>query len=113
MNIWNDLTHSDKIQLLLSLLGMAGFTIIILFAFLTSRGNDVDYFKTRIDMVDQRTLYMDNKIDKINEKLAENRLLLNEIRRKEDELEKRMDAYGSWIDYWKTLPQLPKPPNKR
>lgn len=112
MKFWSELPQNDKISVLLGLLGVSAFTIIILYAFLVSRGNDVDYFKSRIDMVDQRTLYMDSKIDKMSEKIADYRSQLNELRRKEDEIEKRLDAYGHWIEYWKTLPQLPKPPKR-
>lgn len=109
MKLWNDLSQSDKIHVLISLLGVSGFTIIILYAFLVSRGNDVDYFKSRIDMVDQRTLYIDSKLDKMNEKLADYRSQLNELRKKEDELERRLESHATWIEHWKTLPQLPKP----
>jgi len=110
MKLWKNLNESDRSQVIITILLFSFFTILILIAFLTSRGQDIEYFKNRIDMVDQRTLYMDQKIDKMNEKMAENRLLLNEVRKKDDELEKRIDEYGRWIEYWKTLPQLPKPP---
>ena len=110
MKIWKDLTNSDRNQVIVTVMLFMFFTILILIAFLTSRGQDIEYFKNRIDMVDQRTMYMDQKIDKVNERMAENRLLLNEIRRKDEEIEKRVDEQGRWIEYWKTLPQLPKPP---
>lgn len=86
-------------------------TILILFAFLTSRGQDVEYFKSRIDMIDQRSLYMDQKIDKINEKLADYRKDLNDVRKKEEELSKDVEDQRKWIEYWKSLPHLPKPPH--
>lgn len=108
--LFGDLTQSDKNQLLIILFITLITTIIILFAFLVSRGQDIDYFKSRIDVIDQRSLYMDQKIDKVNEKFADHRKELNDIRRRDEEQQKDIEEQRKWIEYWKSLPHLPKPP---
>lgn len=107
--LFGDLTHEEKLQLI-SMILLSLFTIIvILFAFLVSRGQDVEYFKSRIDIIDQRSLYMDQKIDKVNEKMAITNREINDIKRRDDEQQREIEEHRKWVEYWKTLPQLPKP----
>lgn len=108
---FSDISDSDKKQILLVLFITMSATILILFAFLASRGNDIDYFKMRLDIMDQRTIYMDQKVDKVNEKLSDVRKDLNDVRKKEEELSRDVEEQRKWIEYWKSLPQLPKPPH--
>lgn len=112
MNLWKDLNPSEKSQVILTTLLALVFLVLILIAFLVSRGNDIEYFKSRIDLMDQRTLYIEQKIDKMNEKLGDYRRDLNEIRTREMENEKKIDEHSRWIEHWKSLPSLPKPPKR-
>lgn len=111
--IWKDLTASERSQVIWTLIiGLASVTII-LYAFLVSRGHDIDYFKDRLSLMEQRINYMDQKIDKTNENAAESKRLLDEVRRIQDQQLREQEDNRKWIEHWKTLPQLPKPSQRR
>ena len=65
MQIWNDLTPVEKTQVLWSLVMVLCVTVLVLYAIAASRGHDIDYFKERLGLQEQRLNYMDQKIDKI------------------------------------------------
>lgn len=113
IKLWQDLAPTERSQVIFTLLIGMSLVIIILYAFLVSRGHDVDYFKERLSLMEQRMNYMDQKIDKSNENAAETKRLLEETRRIQDQQQRELEDNRKWIEHWKTLPQLPKPPTKR
>lgn len=110
---WLDMTDSEKSQIAWTLVMLLGVTVIVLYAIAASRGQDVDYFKARLGFMEQRLNYMDQKIDNTNQRQAEQRENLNEIRRVIEAEQRRSEENQRWIEHWKNLPQLPKPPTKR
>ena len=104
-----NLTDKEKTEILLLMIMLLICTCLVLLAFSWSRGNDVDYFKERIVLIEHRLTGMDKrmsdhdiKFDKIIEATNETRQKLNDEIARNNEQEK-------WIEYWKTLPQLPQP----
>ena len=110
---WTDLPAEDKISTLMILAIASAAVIIVLYAIAASRGQDVEYFKTRLGLMEQRINYMDHKIDTMAQRQGEQRDHINEIRRMKEAHERQLEEHNRWIEYWKTLPQLPKPPTRR
>ena len=110
---WNDMPAEDRISILLIFVIAATMTIIVLYAIAASRGQDVDYFKTRLGLMEQRINYMDHKMDTMAQRQAEHRDHMNEIRRMNEAQERTLEEHTRWIEHWKTLPQLPRPAQKR
>ncbi len=108
-----NLTDKDKAEVLVLMLALLFCCCLILLGLTWSRGNDVDYFKERIILMDQRMSVIDKKLhdtqqnlNKTNENASETRRLLEfEINRNYEQ--------EKWIEHWKTLPQLPQPKSKR
>lgn len=110
---WNDMPAEDRISILIIFAIAATMTIIVLYAIAASRGQDVDYFKTRLGLMEQRINYMDHKIDTMAQRQAEQRDHINEIRRMKEAHDRQLEEQNRWIEHWKSLPQLPKLPTKR
>jgi hypothetical protein len=111
--IWRNLTDKDKLEVILGLFFVFIGVIIVLLGITWSRGHDVDYFKERIIIMDQniagmnkRMAEQDLRFDKIVDATNETRQALNNEIIRNNEQEK-------WIEYWKSLPSLPKPKNTR
>ena len=104
-----NLTDKDKAEIYLIMVVLLFCTCAVILAIAWSRGNDVQYFKERIVLMDQRMTTIDKKLhdtqqnlNKTNENAAETRRLLDaEVIRNVEQ--------DKWIEYWKTLPQLPQP----
>ena len=111
--IWHDLDHSDRSQVILTLLIMMFFSLVILYGFLVSRGHDVDYFKERLGLQEQRLNYMDQKLDKVAQAQHDQKEHVNEMRRMNEAQQRQLEDQQRWIEHWKNLPQLPKPTPKR
>jgi hypothetical protein len=102
-------TDKEKAEVFAILTVILFCTCAVLLGITWSRGNDVQYFKERIVLMDQRMTGIDKKLhdtqqnlNKTNETAAETRRLLDsEIMRNVEQ--------DKWIEYWKTLPQLPQP----
>lgn len=108
-----NLTDKDKAEVLVLMLALLFCTCIVLLGLTWSRGNDVEYFKERIILMDQRMTVIDKKLhdtqqnlSKTNENASETRRLL------EFEIGRNIEQ-EKWIEHWKTLPQLPQPKPKR
>jgi hypothetical protein len=111
--IWRNLTDKDKLEVIFALIFILIGVIVVLLGIAWSRGHDVDYFKERIVIMDQnlagmnkRMTEQDLRFDKIVEATNETRQALNNEITRNNEQEK-------WIEYWKSLPSLPKPKNTR
>jgi len=104
-----NLTDQEKAEMFAILAVILFCTCAVLLGITWSRGNDVQYFKERIVLMDQRMTGIDKKLhdtqqnlNKTNENAAETRRLLDvEIMRSAEQ--------DKWIEFWKTLPQLPQP----
>jgi len=111
--IWKDLPPEERGQVILTLFVVFFFTLVTLYGFLVSRGQDVDYFKDRLSIMDQRLNYIDQRFDKTNENIGQIKKDVLDIHHRELAIEKELEETRKWMEYWKSLPQLPKPPPKR
>ena len=108
-----DLTPSDKVELLIVLLAILGCTVLVVSIVAWSNGKDVDYFKERVIMLDNRMNVLDKRVhdsvlrqEEVVKKMNETVTQLNSITTKVEEHDK-------WLDEWKKLPSLPKPKERR
>jgi hypothetical protein len=106
---WQELDHNERLGIVWTLCMVLMAVVIVLYAIAASRGQDVDYFKMRLGMMEQRMNYIDQKIDTINARQIEQRDNLNEIRRMLEAEQRLSEEQQRWIEHWKNLPQLPKP----
>ena len=104
-----NLTDHEKAEIFLLMFVLAGCAAVVMLGISWSRGNDVDYFKERIILMEQRMTHLDKKLhdegqkmDKVVEALNETRTVLNNEINRNNEQDK-------WLEEWKKLPQLPKP----
>ena len=108
-----ELPDSEKLSILMTL----GFVLIavgvVLYSFLASRGQDVDYFKTRLGLMEHRLNNMDQKIDRVAQGQHDQKEHHAELRRLHEAQQRLVEDQQRWIEHWKNLPQLPKPPQKR
>jgi hypothetical protein len=108
-----ELPDSEKISILMTLGFVLIAVVVVLYSFLASRGQDVEYFKHRLGLMEQRLNNMDQKIDKVAQGQHDQKEHLNEIRRMHEAQQRQAEDQQRWIEHWKNLPQLPKPPSKR
>mgnify|MGYP006961908618 CR=1 FL=1 len=108
-----DLTPSDKVELMIVLLAMLGCTVLVVSIVAWSNGKDVDYFKERVIMLDNRMNVLDKRVhdsvlrqEEVVKKMNETVTQLNSVTTKVEEHDK-------WLDEWKKLPSLPKPKERR
>jgi uncharacterized protein YoxC len=108
-----DLTPSDKVELLIVLLAVLGCTVLVVSIVAWSNGKDVDYFKERVIMLDNRMNVLDKRVhdsvlrqEEVVKKMNETVTQLNSVTTKVEEHDK-------WLDEWKKLPSLPKPKERR
>jgi len=108
-----DLTPSDKVELIIVLLAMLGCTVLVVSIVAWSNGKDVDYFKERVIMLDNRMNVLDKRVhdsvlrqEEVVKKMNETVTQLNSVTTKVEEHDK-------WLDEWKKLPSLPKPKERR
>ncbi len=104
-----NLTDHEKAEIFLLMFVLAGCAAVVMLGISWSRGNEVDYFKERIILMEQRMTHLDKKIhdegqkaDKILEAVNETRVVLNNEIARNNEQDK-------WLEEWKKLPPLPKP----
>lgn len=104
-----NLTDREKAEIFLLMFVLAACAAVVMLGISWSRGNDVDYFKERIVLIEQRMTHLDKKLhdegqksDKIIEAVNETRNALNNEIHRNNEQDK-------WLEEWKKLPQLPKP----
>lgn len=110
---WQEMTPQDRTQVLWVLVSVLAATVIVLYAIAASRGHDVDYFKERLGLQEQRLNYMDQKLDKVAQAQHDQKEHVNEMRRMNEAQQRQLEDQQRWIEHWKNLPQLPKPTPKR
>ena len=113
IRMWQELTPQDRTQVLWTLVMVLVATIVVLYAIAASRGQDVDYFKTRLGLMEHRLNNMDQKIDRVAQGQHDQKEHLAELRRLHEAQQRLVEDQQRWIEHWKNLPQLPKPPQKR
>lgn len=114
LRAWQELSYSERLGIVWTLCMVLIAVVIVLYAIAASRGQDVDYFKHRLGLIEQRMNYMDQKIDSVNQRQAEQKELASELRRINEQHARQLEEQQKWIEHWKSLPQLPKPsPIKR
>lgn len=113
IKMWQELTQQDRTQVLWTLVMVLVATVVVLYAIAASRGQDVDYFKTRLGLMEHRLNNMDQKIDRVAQGQHDQKEHLAEVRRMQEAQQRQLEDQQKWLDYYKTLPQLPKPPTKR
>jgi hypothetical protein len=113
IRMWQELTPQDRTQVLWTLVMVLVATIVVLYAIAASRGQDVDYFKTRLGLMEHRLNNMDQKIDRVAQGQHDQKEHTAELRRLHEAQQRLVEDQQRWIEHWKNLPQLPKPPSKR
>ena len=103
---YNSLTAKEKQQILLYLLLFTALVATISILFNITRGADVDYFKERLLLSEARMNSVDKKVDDLRDRQEKQYETLKD---KTNELNRKVEEYEKWIEYWKSLPQLPKP----
>ena len=104
-----NLTDREKAEIFMLMFVLAACSAVVMLGISWSQSRDVDYFKERIILMEQRMTHLDKKVhdegqkmDKVVEALNETRTVLgNEIVRNNEQ--------DKWLEEWKKLPQLPKP----
>jgi Tfp pilus assembly protein PilN len=102
-------TDKEKAEMLAIFAVILFCTCAVLLGITWSRGNDVQYFKERIVLMDQRMTVIDKKIHDTNMELIKTNEHLAETKRLAEAESHRNTDQDKWIEYWKTLPQLPQP----
>jgi len=104
-----NLTDHEKAEIFLLMFVLAACASVVMLGISWSRGNDVEYFKERVVLMEQRMTHLDKKLhdegqkmDKVVEAINETRVALNNEINRNNEQDK-------WLEEWKKLPQLPKP----
>lgn len=101
-----NLTEKDKLHITLGLLLSACTVAAISVLFNVTRGEQIDYFKHRLVMLEERVNYTDKKVDDYRDRHDRIAERTNE---KIVDLQRKVDDQEKWIEEWKKLPQLPKP----
>ena len=106
---WQELAADERLSIAWTTVMILIAVVIILYGIAASRGQDVDYFKHRLGLMEARVNYMDQKVDSIAQKQADHRDHINELRRMSEAHQRQLEDQQKWIEHWKSLPQLPKP----
>lgn len=105
-----NLTDKEKAEILLMVVVVLLCTCFILLAVTWSRSNEVEYFRKRVILIDQRMTAIDKKLHDTQQNTDST---LDETRRLLEFEINRSNENDRWIEYWKTLPQLQQPKNQQ
>jgi hypothetical protein len=103
------LSNEEKISILLTLTMVLVAVVIVLYSFLASRGQDVEYFKHRLGLMEQRLNNMDIKTDSLVQNDVKLKNSIDDISHLTLELDKAQRIQQAEIEAWKKLPRLPTP----
>lgn len=108
--LYNQLTAQDKFEITVLILAVSMAVVVVLLGIAWSRGNDVDYFKIRMQMLEERfTVAEKSRINIIE------RVEAADIKNKEQDFHLNVISQAvnehdqKWEELYKRLPQLPKP----
>lgn len=116
MNIFKEIKElgaDEKISILMTFCFTLATAIVVLYAFLASRGQDVEYFKFRMGLLEQRINNLDVKTDALAQSDHKLKNYLDDQSRLILEIDKAQKAQQAEIEAWKKLPRLPNSPKQR
>jgi hypothetical protein len=97
-----NLTDKEKAEIFLMMILVLLCTCFILLAIVWSRSNEVEYFRKRVILMDQRMTVIDKKLHDTQQNTD---ATLDETRRLLEFEINRSNENDRWIEYWKTIPQ--------
>lgn len=103
---FKNLTEKDKLHITLGILIAACTVASVSILFNITRGEQIDYFKHRLFMLEERIIYTEKKVDDYRDRHDRAAEKTNE---KVLDLTRKVEEQEKWIEEWKKLPQLPKP----
>lgn len=109
----NELTSAEKTELVLYTTLLFVSVISILLAITWSRGNDIDYFKMKVQSLEDRFNVAEKSRSDIKDKLVELEVKSFEHKAKIENLQVRSAEMENWLEEYNKLPQLPKPRSAR
>lgn len=107
------LSTADKLELSIISLVILFCTSLVIAVISYSNGRDLAYFKERVVLMEYRMNALDKKQNDVslrNETLVDK---TNEVIKQTNDLAARQVEQDRWIEHWKSLPQLPKPPERK
>ena len=107
------LSPSDKLELLIILCAVFFCTMLVISVIAWSNGKDIEYFKERVIMLDNRMNTIDKRTNLAQERQETIIGKVNELTIRSNDLNQKQLEQEKFIEYWKTLPQLPKPPQPK
>ena len=116
MNIFKEIKElgaDEKISILMTFCFTLATAVVVLYAFLASRGQDVEYFKFRMGLLEQRINNLDVKTDALAESDHKLKNYLDDQSRLILEIDKAQKAQQAEMEAWKKLPRLPSSPKQR
>lgn len=109
----NELSSSEKTELVIYTILLFVCVIVILLGITWSRGNDVEYFKLKVNSLEDRFNVAEKSRSDIKDKLVEVEIKTAENKAKVENLQVRSAEMEAWLEEYNKLPQLPKPKNTR
>lgn len=107
------LSTADKLELSIICLVALFCTSLVISVIAWANGRDLAYFKERVILMEHRMNALDKKQNDVavrNETLVDK---TNEVIKQTNDLAARQVEQDRWIEHWKSLPQLPKPPERK
>jgi uncharacterized protein YoxC len=109
--LYNQLTAQDKFEIAVVVLAISIAVVVVLLGIAWSRGNDVDYFKLRMQLLEERFSIAEKSRTNIIERVE-----AADLKNKEQDANIQLitqainDHDRNWEELYKRLPQLPKNP---
>ena len=110
-HLYNQLTAQDKFEIAIVVLAVSIAVVVVLLGIAWSRGNDVDYFKLRMQLLEERFSIAEKSRTNIIERVE-----AIDLKNKEQDANIQLitqainDHDRNWEELYKRLPQLPKNP---
>ena len=104
-----NLTDREKAEIFMLMFVLAACSAVVMLGISWSQSRDVDYFKERIVLMEQRMTHIDKKLHDQNQKADKILDAVNETRTVLNNEIARNNEQDKWLEEWKKLPQLPKP----
>lgn len=104
-----DLDSNEKTEVIVFLFLIFFATSVILAAISWSRGNDVEYFKTKLHSLEERFNVAEKARNDAKDKIVDLTLKQAEQRNQIENLQIRSVEMEAWLEEFNKLPHLPKP----
>jgi len=106
---FQSLSDKDRLEIILFLGLVLICTILILLGLAWSRGRDVDYFKERIILMEERFTVAEKNRNDLNQRMTDNEQNDRAQTTAIQDLQIRTSENERWLEEFKKLPLLPKP----